>query len=240
MQIITLIAYLTIFVILLSFIWIFLIIQTFKVNKIARRFLLSMAIYFLLMTLANLMQIFYYLEKINIGKTGIEGKIGIYNSPISIIFGAFAPFYFIFQIEKHFFPKWTIFSKHHLISIILVILISLIFGYFIYFQIRDPNFLFEEFEMRSLWFIIYPAWALVVLFIISTFLVFGIKTTNKYRFYSFMIFIGWTTNQLANIYIQLTDYNLLTELVILIIFSLKYTGTILTALGFYRLYNLKR
>jgi hypothetical protein len=72
-----------------------------------------------------------------------------------------------------------------------------------------------------------------------TFAYLSLKSTGKYRFYTFIIGLGWLINQMGNLLHQFVDASLLNNITTTIFFLAKWIGTFMTAYGFYKLYTLK-
>lgn len=210
---------------------IFVMIQYFTVEKIARPFLLGLGLYFFLMAACNLIQGYEYF----VNPSAYELIIYDNYFTISLIF--IAPLVLIFQIEKTYFPERKSLSKFHLVSLIILILVIIFFALTIPLAVSDPLFL-DNFRMADYGVLTYISWGLIVIFICGAFLYFGIKSSGKYRLYSLIIFLGWGVNQLINAAGQLTGQFAI-NIDITIIFIIKIVAAVVTAFGFVKLYALR-
>jgi len=171
------------------------------------------------------------------GQTPIDIE-SVYNNYICLLFIFVAPIYLISQIEKAYFPSINLLAKKHLFSLIILILYVL-FIIISGIMIGLDNTVYYSFTMAQFGVLLYPLWTMEVIIIILAFLYLSIKTTEKYRLYSFLVSMGWGLNQLVNIFLQLPAFPL-TDLTIIIIFILKYIGAIITAIFLSKLYALNR
>ncbi len=224
-----------IFIILFLIIATFLLVQIIKAEKIARTFLFSLFIYFLFLTIANGFQMYKYIETYAIGEIYVvDQKV---SSVMLTFFTAAAPLLLIFQIEKKFITETKIFSKYHIFFVINIIDYTVILIMAIIMGINDPAPL-TNVGVTTFGPIVLPLHIAVLIFIIATFGLLGLKSTGKYRQYAFMIAIGWTINQILNAFHQFMPSDFLTDITTTLIFIGKYIGMIITASGFYLLYSL--
>ncbi|MHA1229669.1 MAG: hypothetical protein ACTSRP_04555 [Candidatus Helarchaeota archaeon] len=222
-----------IFATILLIIAIYILNKLIKSEKQARPFLISLSIYFFLMSLVSYIQSAVFIIYPN-----LEYDYGIYNDYFAVVLIYLAPIALIYEIEKIYFPEKKIFSKYHIITSIVIILTALFLIFSIYDALFNPAF-FYPFEMRKYWYINYSSWTIIVVFICVSFFYLGTKTTGLYRRYSYLICLGWAINQIINAAVQLLEFNVVIQLIpLLIIFSIKFLGAILTAYGFYKLYSL--
>ncbi|MGV9197513.1 MAG: hypothetical protein ACOC44_05680 [Promethearchaeia archaeon] len=225
----------TLLIIFTAILWIislFLRYQTINSPKVARPFLLSLTVYFFLMSMCNLAQAIAFLSDLY-----PAGQDSVYNNYLSLLFIYGAPIYLISQVETNFFKDKELLSRYHIFSLtslvlfIIFVVISLISG------IAETS-LFESFSMVDYWYILYPLWFMNNLIIVFAFFYLGVKTSENYRLYSFLISIGWTLNQIFNISLQIPWLER-TTLLLTVVFVMKYAGAIITAIFLYLLYNLK-
>jgi hypothetical protein len=236
-QITIVLALYIIFVLLLLAIAIFLLWELYKADKVAKRFILSLFMYFIALSFANMFQVYEYIIDFQNGVTNIDNQK--VNSIPLFILTIFGSLYLIYQIEKNFFPKTEILSKYHILfgfyTIIFIIFIIVVSNMII----TDPTSI-ENFGMDTFGAILYlPHIALLMMFILIFFVV-GMRSTGKYRLYAFMISLGWGINQISNGFHQLLPPEYLIDTTTIIFFIGKYVGTILTAYGFVKLYALKK
>ncbi len=214
---------------------IILLIQILKSDKIARPFLNSVFIYFFLLTIANFQQVYYNI--INFSDIVKTGELRIYTTFWVFLLTLSAPIYLTYEIEKLFFQGKSIISKKHIFTIISLLL----FGYYLYIMflevIKDINFV-NTFVLANYMFAIIPLLAFQVLLFIFAFLYLAIKTTEKYRTYSLFVSLGWLLNYAINTIVTLVET--IAPILVIILLIPKLLGVIITAIGFYKLYMLKR
>jgi len=218
--------YLLIFSLLLIAIGIFIVIQYLKVEKVARPFLLGLFLYFFLMALINLIQMYEYL----VNPSAIT-LVGIYNNYFAVICIVIAPIPLIFQIEKTYFQNKFL-AKFHLATLTVLVITAIFLALTVPSAVSDPLF-FATFTMTGN-LMNAASWAIIVLFICGAFLYLGIKSSGKYRLFSLIIFFGWGANQVINAVGQLA-----LTLNISVIFIIKIVAAVVTAYGFIKLYNLR-
>lgn len=218
--------YLLIFSLILIVIGIFIVIQYLQVEKVARPFLMGLFLYFFLMALVNLIQMYEYL----VNPSAIA-LVGIYNNYFAVICVFIAPIPLIFQIEKTYFEN-KLFAKFHLATLTVLVITAIFLALTAPSAISDPLF-FATFTMTSNLENV-ASWAIIVLFICGAFLQLGIKSSGKYRLYSLVISFGWGVNQVINAAGQLA-----LALNITVIFVIKIVAAVVTAYGFIKLYNLR-
>ena len=226
-----------IFIVLFSVIAAFLLVQIKRAEKIARPFLFSLCIYFLFLTIANVFQMLKYIEAY------ANGELYIYDQKVSSLmltfFAAAAPLLLIFQIEKKFLAETKFFSKYHVFFVINIIDYTVIVISAIIMGINDPDSLVNV-GVNTFGPYVLPLHIAVLLFVIATFGLLGLKSTGKYRVYAFTIAIGWSINQILNAFHQFLPGEFLNDLTTTLIFIGKYMGMIITASGFYLLYSLQK
>jgi hypothetical protein len=185
------------------------------------------------MSLCNLSQAIAFLTE-NVP----AGVNTVYNNYISLLFIYSAPIYLIFQVEGNFFKEKKIISEKHIFSLISFILFIVFLLITLIPGILDPS-IFEQISMVKYSYILYPLWLMNNFIILFAFFYLGIKTTEKYRIYSFLICIGWTLNQIFNVLLQFPGVNK-SNPILLIVFIMKYIGATITALFLYKLYTLRK
>ena len=153
-------------------------------------------------------------------------------------FAAAAPLLLIFQIEKKFLAETKFFSKYHVFFVINIIDYTVIVISAIIMGINDPDSLVNV-GVNTFGPYVLPLHIAVLLFVIATFGLLGLKSTGKYRVYAFTIAIGWSINQILNAFHQFLPGEFLNDLTTTLIFIGKYMGMIITASGFYLLYSLQ-
>ncbi|MHA1268281.1 MAG: hypothetical protein ACTSPY_00720 [Candidatus Helarchaeota archaeon] len=221
-----------IFATILISIAIFILTKLIKAEKEAKPFLFSLFLYFFLMALVSYIQ-----AGVFIVNPLLTYEYGVYNDYWGVILIYAAPIFLIYEIEQLYF-KAKIFTKNHLITILVLVTFGLFIGISVYDIIFNPTF-FYPFEMRKYWYTNYLSWLIIVLFICVSFLYLGTKASGKYRQYCFLISIGWSINQIINAITQLLTFETIISIYVLpIIFVVKFIGAILTMFGFYKLYSL--
>jgi len=236
-QTILVITHYGIFITLFSIIAAFLLIQIKRAEKIARPLLFSLYIYFLFLTIANVFQMFKYIETYALGQPYLyDQKV---SSLMLTFFAAAAPILLIFQVEDKFLREIKIFSRYHVFFAINVISLTVIIISAIIMGITDPTSLMNV-GVTTFGPYVLPLHIAVLVFVIATFGLLALKSTGKYRTYAFLIALGWTINQILNAFHQFLPGALLNDISTTIIFIGKYIGMIVTAVGFYKLYSLQK
>lgn len=226
---------LAIFTIIVTGISIILLIQILKSEKEARGFLFNLFLYFLLLAIANIQQVIYNI--LNLETLILSPDLQIYTTFFVFLLTLAAPIYLIFQIEKIFFPNSKITFKYHLFAIIILILFIVFLIDVTYSAIIDMGVIIN-FQLMDFVLIAMPLLGLEILFILFSFLYLGIKSSGKYRQFSFIVSLGWLLNYAVNTVATLALFSLLPSTIV-ILFIPKLFGVILTAWGLYRLYALK-
>ena len=231
-------SYYAIFVLQMVIISLFLTIQVVKGEKIAKPFLLSLVIFFLAYAIANLFLTLRYTGNL------IDGNLIVYdqkaNSFFTNIFAVIAPILLTYQVEKRFLPDIKIVSKYHIFFILNLISFCIIGTIAIVVLITNPLLLFDPaFATRTFGAFILPFFSISNIFFMVAFAYLSIKSSGKYRSYTFIIGLGWLINQCGNLLHQFVDASLLNNITTTIFFMAKWIGTFMTAYGFYKLYTLK-
>ncbi|NVM54391.1 MAG: hypothetical protein HWN66_11870 [Candidatus Helarchaeota archaeon] len=222
--------YLLIFGIILIIIGTFIVVQYLKVEKVARPFLLALFLYFFLMALVNLIQMYIYF----VDPSPFASQ-GIYHNYFAVILIFFAPLALIYQIEKTYF-KNKLLAKYHLATLMIIIINIVFLVQTIPSAVTDPTFI-DNFVMND-YTINIVNWGIMVVAICGAFLYLGLKSSGRYRLWSFVIFFGWGGNQIINGVGQLSPYSTLVQLMTPI-FIIKIAAAIVTAFGFIKLYSLR-
>ncbi len=231
-------SYYGIFVLLMVIISIFLIIQLVKTDKIARPLLFSLVIFFLAYAFAN-----FFLTLRN-AEILINGNLIVYdqkaNSFFTNICAVIAPMLLTFQVEKRFLSEFKLFSKYHVFFILNLISFCIIITIAIFTLFTNPILLLDPaFATATFGAFILPFFFVSNIFFMVTFAYLSLKSTGKYRLYTFIIGLGWLINQMGNLLHQFVDASLLNNITTTVFFLAKWIGTFMTAYGFYKLYTLK-
>jgi len=224
---------LVVFSFLMLIISIILFTQIMKSEKIARPFLKSLMLYFLLLTIANFFQIYYNLTHFPFI---LENQlIGMYTTYFVFLLTFAAPIYLIYQIEKIFFPNMKIQAKSHIFSMISLVLFIL-FNISVLVRAILGEEIFPIFTLMNYLIIVVPLFALQLFYIVIAFFYLGYKAIGKYRKYCYLISLGWFANHVANViavlfYVYPSDQNLY--------FIVKIIGVLIVAYCLYNLYKLR-
>ena len=232
------ISYYGIFVLLLLTISLFLLIQSFKAEKIAKPFLYSLVVFFLAYAFAN-----FFLTLNNV-ETFINGDLVVYdqkaNSFFTNICAVIAPLLLTFQVEKRFLTDTKFLSKYHIFFVLNLISFCIIGTITIVVLITNPILLFDPaFATATFGAFILPFFSISNIFFMVAFAYLSKKSTGKFRTYAFIIGFGWLINQCGNLLHQFVNASLLNNVTTTIFFMAKWIGTFMTAYGFYKLYTMK-
>ncbi len=222
------------FTIIVAVICLFLLIQLLRADKEARPFLISLFFYFLLLCVANSLQVVYNILNYDI-LVAPSYDITFYTTFFVFLLTLAAPIYLIYQIEKIFFQS-KILAKYHTFSLLNLILYIAFLG-IVSFQAFNDISVITEFNFINYIFVAGALLGLQILFVICAFFYLGIKSTGRYRLYAIFIALGWLANYAANTLATLVTT--LTPTVILALFIPKLIGVVLTAIGLYKFYALK-
>lgn len=223
-----------IFAIILGIICAFLSLQIKRSEKLARPFLTSLLLYFLLLCIANIQQVIHnILNYDNLVPPSVT--VTFYTTFFVFVLTLAAPIYLIFHIEKIFFPDSRLAAKYHLITLLNVVLFIAFVVNVGILAISDITVI-TDFDFMKFRFLGGGLLFIQVLFVIFAFLYLGIKSSGRYRTYALLVSIGWLMNYAAN---ALATFLSLSSTVILILFIPKLLGVILTSWGLYRLYALR-
>ena len=225
---------LLIFSLLTALICMILIVQIKKSEKIARPFLSSLMIYFLSLTIANILQVLYNISNFNLILVNIE-NLEIYSIYFVFLLTYFAPIYLIYQIEKKFFPEMKIQSKYHLFSI-LSLIIFVIFNIRVLVDVFSGMDIFAGFDLKNYLITTFMIFSLQLLYITFAFFYLGYKAMGKYRKYAILVSVGWIINNIANV---ITTLFYVIPSSRPLYFILKYLGVIIVAYCLFKFYTYK-
>jgi hypothetical protein len=224
---------LIVFAVALAVICVFLFNKIIKAEGVARPFLISLFLYFLLLCIANIQQVIY--NFINMETLILPSEpLRVYTTFFVFVLTLASPIYLIFQIEKIYFPDSKITAKYHFATIINVILFVGFIGYVGYLASTDIAVI-TDFKIADFIFICGTLLGFEVLFVIVAFAYLAAKSGGKMKFYARIIWIGWLLNYGVNIVTVLAT---LPPNVIIILLIPKLVGVAMTAIGLYRLYGL--
>ncbi len=220
---------LILFTIFMSIICLFLLIQIKKAEKVARPFLTSFLLYFLLLTVANLFQIYH--NVLNFDYIIVNGLIGMYTTYIVFLLTFIAPIYLIYQIEKKFFMNMKSQSKFHLFTI-LILLLLILFNIRVITAVLDGASIYPRFVILDYIVFATMLFGLELFYIVFAFLYLGYKAVGKYRKYAIWVSLAWLTNNAANVIVIIGNVIVSSQ-------NLYFIAKIIGVLVFfYCLYNL--
>jgi len=224
-----------IFGIILIIISLILLRETIKSEKIARPFITSVFLYFFLLAIANIHQVYH--NTINFENILQSMELRLYTTFFVYLLTITAPIYLTYEIEQLFFAEKKIFSKYHIFTFTSLVLYAVYITVMMLEIIRDINFI-NVFILSQFNLFMVPLIIFQVFFFTIAFLYLAIKTTEKYRRYSLMVSLGWLLNYAVNAIITFPPT--IEPILVIILLIPKLLGVIITAIGFYKLYSLKK
>ncbi|GAB4325544.1 MAG: hypothetical protein Kow0069_31600 [Promethearchaeota archaeon] len=215
----------------------FVVYQTSKRERVARPFLVGLATYFAVMGACNLLQALAYFRDAALVEATLDSRVGIYNDYWSVLAIYAAPLALIYQIKAAYFPDVRALGKRHAVTAVVGGLVTAFLAITLARAAVEPGYL-QRFELSHYVAVTYVNWALIVGFICGAFLLLGKRTSGKFRTYAYVVFGGWSANQVINAVGQLLPLEVVLQYLALV-FVVKHVGALVTTFGFLKLYSLR-
>ncbi|MHA1148725.1 MAG: hypothetical protein ACTSR8_10815 [Promethearchaeota archaeon] len=218
-----------IFCLTYSFVVIFILIQIRKKERIARPFLISLLIHFLL-DLIGILFLFTYNTTTHFGEitdfSKVETQIINFYLALAILLFVLSPLYLIYNLEKICFKKDAIREKHLLTKIQLICIVLMVL-------------VIVSFPLLGILFYGIVTFIQVFTFLFG-FMYLSIRSTDKYRRNSLIIFSGYLGQFIINlIYFYYTNTNSYSDTFLITVGTLvliRLAGLAVMAYGLLKLY----